>query len=645
MPLCSARPDLLHHYARRARADAAAGDDAVALVTQASALCRARCPALAVPSTAALFAASTTDEATTLARAVSQVAAAFESADARPAPAGVHAPTELALARRIASRYPGLGGGVLGVPLDLERGRVVGRRLRTADARQAAQILDRLGAAGQDPEVAAGILDGLGAVGLAALVQRADRETTAYDLSLTARRALVHRLGSLLATAASTVAPLLSPTDAIRVSLYGFDLTLIDRLGRTADGRRALRAMVGGVDQVPGPVAISLAEALLLGPTAGDDHLASPGSTSMLVRADAGAEGHVMALLGASPAAAYRLELDHPTGPSPALTILERAGDDQELAAASAVVDAVVNTSVDEGWAKPWHRPVTGEVAAQEAMAVPRVLGGLVGATVDADSRSHVPPALSQALASAVDHHLDFFAAELHAHPEATYPADVDEVEPMTPTARFFQAIARDLPALARVAAVVRRPDLDGIDQTLADHPPGRLDAASIHDVSTRDRPLVDELRHGADAAGRGDRLAVLLALRLGTKVLPKAVAAAGSAAGPWGPAVATGINAATPAAGRAAGDRWGHRDDGREDVVVDASPYRAAHHIAMAMAADPDWRAVLRFTPVVPTAGALAALDLDRSAADRRRFDGWLAHQDPVVSEAIDPLVHPAPD
>ena len=260
--------------------------------------------------------------------------------------------------------------------------------------------------------------------------------------------------------------------------------------------------MAPHVTSLPGPVAVSLAEALLLGPTRQDDFLATPLGASRPDPDDDAGEVATMRLLVAIPAAPYDVELRHRTGRSPTLTVLQRARTAAELDGAAKVVDAVLNTAVDRAWAQPWHRPVTGEVATVKATPIDRVLSGLVASSIASDRHLPARPTLSRVLADVVDHHLDFFTEGLDQHRVPDQSADVGVVGPLTSTARFFQVIARDLPAMNRLSHTVIRPDDRAIATTLADHPPGRLTASEIHEVLTREAPLVTELRRGADAAG-----------------------------------------------------------------------------------------------------------------------------------------------
>ncbi|MGI8755922.1 MAG: hypothetical protein ACR2MB_08695 [Acidimicrobiales bacterium] len=636
MTTSSARPEALRRYAARVRAIARDVDDAVATVSRNAAICADRSPGVTGLGAAPLLASRLVVQANVLAGAVSRVAGAFEAADHGPAPGGIRRGDDVALARRLSAISPGLMTGILRAPLDHERGRRLGRHLRSAMPADAARTLDRLGVDQLDPEVASGILSGLGSAGLARLVDRAEGEARTR-LGPSIRDDLVRRLGHVLRAAATTVAPLGRPGDPAVVSAGGLDLRLVVRLGRTRPGRQALRAIAPHVTTLPGPVAVSLAEALLLGPTRLDDFLSSAPVPPPATGDDASGEVAALRLLAAHPAAAYDLEARHRSGVSPTLTILDRAQTASEVDGAAAVIDAILNTSVDRGWARTWHRPFTGEVAAVEATPVDRVLSGLVAASIRSDRRRPATSALSRTLGRTVSHHLDFFTENLDQHRDTNQSADIGVVGPLTSTGRFFQVVSRDLRALDAVAATVIRPDRTGIATLLADHPPGRLTASDVHEVLTRETPLVTELRSGADAAGRSDRFAVLLSIHLGQMALSKAAGVAGKAGGPWGKAAATGAKLPLPVAARAAENQWGHTDDDREDAVRHASPYRAAVVAAAAMAADPDWRRALR--PTATTSLDDLATLKPALRADQDRFDAWLHAQDPVVAEALTPL------
>lgn len=637
MTTSSARPEALRRYTARVRATAGEVDDALATVSRHAAMCGDRSPGVAGVGAASLLATRLVDEANAMGGAVSRVAGAFESADHGSRPRGIRRAEDLALARRLSATAPGIMTAILQAPLDHERGRKIGRRLRSASPADAARTLQQLGMDQLDPEVAAGILSGLGAAGLARLVDRTDAEVRTAQLSPTVRADLARRLGHVLRTAATTVSPMARPGDPVVVGVGGLDLRLVVRLGRSRLGRQALRAVAPHVTSLPGPIAMSLAEALLLGPTRRDDFLSSGPVPPPATGDDATGEVAAMELLAAHPAAALDLEARHRTGASPTLSILERAQTAGEVDGAAAVIDAVLNISVDLGWAQPWHRPFTGEVAAVEATPVDRVLSGLVDTSIDSDRRRPATPALSRTLARTVSHHLDFFTENLDQHRDTNQSADIGVVGPLTSTGRFFQVVSRDLRALDAVAATVIQPDRTGIATLLADHPPGRLTASDVHEVLTREAPLVTELRGGADAAGRSDRFAVLLSLHLGQMALSKAAGVAGKAGGPWGKAAATGAKLSLPAAARAAENQWGHTDDDREDAVRHASPYRAAVVAAAAMAADPHWRSALR--PTATTSLDDLATLKPASRADQDRFDAWLQAQDPVVAEALTPL------
>ncbi len=628
-------------------------DEAVATVARSAAIARDHCPGAPTSGAAGVRAAMALDEVTGLARAVAQIGAVFAAADTSAAPGTVSRPDDLTLASALATLAPGLSTGELSAPLDNDRGLAIGRQLDEATPKEAKAILDDLGSALDDPEIAAGILAGLSAEGLTRLVHQADVERSGLAFDLADHQALLAHLNHLLNRAATTVSGQVSPLGPVGVSTGGLDLALIARLGRTPLGREALRAVVapGSPTRIPTPVTVALAEALLLGPTSMDDLMATgftPGPGGVGDRGDRGdrSERQIIDLLAADPVAAYALELAHPRGPSPTLTILARAHRQTDLAAAASVLDHVLNTAVERGWAQPWQSPRTGEVARLEATPVHRVLTGLTDVIISRDSSQAIPPELSRVLAKVVDRHLDFFAEDLEIHPTRNRDSGVDLTGPLTGTARFFEAIARDLPALRSVADTVTRPDEAAITRTLAAYPPGRLNARDIEDALDRERPLVHELRRGADAAGRHDNRLVLAPIRLAADLLPAALSVAGRAVGAatGGPigGVAGGVagrqagNAATEPVRRGIESHVGHRNDDRELVAVHPTPYRAIEAAVAAMVADDAWRRELRFGIEVPDIDVLRGLDLDGSPADRTRFDTWLAIQDPVVAEVF---------
>lgn len=662
----SARPDRLRTFARAVEADRlqvahALDDVGVASATFAASSADAGAP----PATGRLHAQLATSQAGDLARAVVGVASAFEEADRGSSP--LVRTTDLRLAKAIARTRPGLSTGALAQPIDRERARLVGVDLRTASTSSAGELLRRLGSLdGLDPQAAAALLRALGPDGLSRLVRHSDCDQREMTVGPPARHRLLDALAVLLGTASRTTAPIHRPDDQFRTEPGGLPLAFIATLGRSRTGRHALRSVLDRHPHLGTGVTVAVAEALVLGPTAGDDAIAShargplPGEPSDVAQAELA----VLRLLAADPMASMALETRHPTGASPTLTLLRASRSDAELTAVAAVIDHVANASVARGWATSWADD-------PEPVGLPaRVLDRLVIEAIRADDAVAVPGPLSRVLAVTVARHPGMLDAATTYHERYRNPAGPDR-EQLSRVERFHEVLARDLDALAATTQALADRQAVLVRRQLAAEPPvarlhgpgspvgpgGRVTVAADA-LSHRDLRGIfdsgaglDALALGADAAGRHADQARVLGIQAVTFAASKLLPRAGEAVPVVGPVVGWGVKLGTGPLTKDAERRWSHPDDRREDVVV-AAVRPEAHLVAVTMAADRRWSAVLVY-PTAPgrrTVGvdgpeALAELAVATSARDRRRFTTWVAAQPAEVRSVLMGLGGGRPD
>ena len=289
----------------------------------------------------------------------------------------------------------------------------------------------------------------------------------------------------------------------------------------------------------------------------------------------------------------------------------------------------MANGAVDAGWAPPWREGIP------PAGPSHRLLDGLADGVIEADGRTRAPAELSRTLARALELHpglAERLARDLHPS-QGSWGGE--RVAVQTRSARFYEIVARDLPSLDRAlgALVAQRSAL--VRAELRRRGPGDLTPIEAQAPFDHVDPQIRDLSLGADAAGKGDRIAVMLATKLVAVALPSvastaAKAATGPAAGALAGSAAAGLTRV--GAGQAKGaidDRWAHTDDHREDDVIDALAGNEAWVVARAMASDARWSKVLR-SPVP------AAV----THSERERFREWVAEQPAEVSSVLEPLL-----
>ncbi|MCU1357932.1 MAG: hypothetical protein JWM89_3350 [Acidimicrobiales bacterium] len=575
-------------------------------------------------------AARAIESARALSRAVRQVADVFQAAD-RGQGSSVVRVRDGGFANVLVDWFPGLSTGPIQAAIEFDRGRRIGRILREVDPDRARRLLHRLHPGAIDAHLASGVLSGLGAAGFAGLVARAGAARRRSELTPAEHRSLLGSLAGVLTGAGATIGPPEHPTDPPIVLPDGIDLRLLRRLGAFRHGRLALRAVVRHLHVVPAGLTVELAAALLLGPSGHDDQAAGaplPGLGEGPSSLDL-AELPMLRLLAADPFAAAALEARHPRGPSPALTILRGNTTRAELPVVATILGHVANGAVDAGWAPRWR----------EGIAPPglghRLLDGLADGVIEADGRTRAPVELSRMLARALELHpgmAERLARDLHPS-QGSWGGE--RVATLTRSARFYEIVARDLPSLDRAlgALVAQRSAL--VRAELRRHGPGDLAPLEAQAPFDHVDPQIRDLALGADAAGKGDRIAVMLATKLVAVALPAisstaAKVATGPAAGALVGAAAAG--ATRVGARRAKGvidDRWGHTDDHREDEITDALAGDEAWLVARSMASDARWSKVLR-SPVPPAV----------THAEREQFRAWVAAQPAEISSVLEPLL-----
>jgi len=632
----SARPDQLRDHARRLRAAAQRLDEELRQVAGVEAAYRDRCSGGADVGGATLLARSTLTLLHDLAVGIDQVAGAFEAAD-RGHVAGVVEACGSRLAASIERRSPGLTAGVgMAAEVAHERGRRIGIGLRASDPDHARQALDRLGsAAGVDPHFATGVLQGLGTAGLAHLAARARHQTTSGGRDRPQEERLLDQLAGLLERAAGTVPASSRPTDVLHIGPGGLDVALFHRLGRTLEGRAALRSLVA---RMRGPlssaVTVAIADQVLFGSTAHDDS-SRPGSP-LLAGAPTSVPGEdgedrALQLLAADPVASMMLELRHRGEASPAVLLVQRDRPGPDHAAAGRVLHNVLVESVRRGWATPWADPAAGTAAAYRHDTVPRALDALMEAVVTDDAVSHASPSLATALAGAVATHPQAFTVAI-ARADA---ADTDAGRRLP--SRFYEAIARDRDALDRVAGALFDEYHRAVAASLAAHPPGHAATSTVLTEMELAQRSLRSLVEGARAAGFYERLGLVLAVQLTKAVLGAGinkVAPLGSGLVAKGVAKAAG--ALNAEAAKTLIEQEGSGFDGREHDAEAQVERGGAYLGAVAMAADPAWSALLRFPAGGIDRGWFGRLDVGGNDRDHAAFLRWVAGQNPVVTDVL---------